>query len=150
MVPVFYLKIVSAGDTVSVTGMKQLVADNATQFKVHVAASLFAGQKFINVEMREVTRIDNPGLHALLSFQPFLDRRNGVMRLINPDRAIEQELELILACHPRQFEVVHRAPVANDAAMKPSSPSLTFTDLKITLGWLLAHVPTETSLLQFT
>lgn len=148
MAPVFSMKIVSAGDAVSVTGMTQLVAENADQFRLHVGASLFAWQRCITVDMRDVTRMDNSGLQALLSFQALLRNRNGVMRLINANRAIEPTLELILANASREFEVVAPACGGNEPTVRESGLSALCSSVKVAFGSFLAQIPVGTSLLQ--
>ena len=106
MIPVSYMKIVSIRDEVNVTGIKELIADNVRQFRSHVLASLFDSQKFINVDMSQVTALDMAGLESLLSLQAELKVRNGVLRLISPALYIEEILRLTMLRHDAQFEIV--------------------------------------------
>ena len=98
------MNIITSGETVTVTGVKELVAENATGFRSHLKAALTNAQKFIDIDLSETTFLDSSGLGALISFQKIIQSRNGVIRLINPTAEVQYILELTRL--DRMFEIV--------------------------------------------
>ena len=101
------------GHTVTVGGMKELDATNATAFRDAVCATLNNnGFKSIEVDLSQTVFLDSWGLGVLVALRKAAENRNGTVRLLNPTPAVQQILELT-RLH-RLFDVVHEA----DAVLK--------------------------------
>ena len=99
----------SDGDTLSVGGVTELSAANATQFKDQVRGALGESHRNIAIDLSGAVFLDSCGLGALISLQKTATPRNGVVRLLSPAPPIQQILELT-RMH-RIFEIVRRQPV---------------------------------------
>ncbi len=100
------MKVQICGDTLSITGMKELGASNANSFRDHVRAALTEANKIIEIDLSQTMFVDSCGLGALISLHKVACTRNGQVRLLNPTPPVQQILELT-RMH-RIFEIVKR------------------------------------------
>ena len=96
------------GHTVSVGGIKELDAANATAFRDVVCATLNKnGFKDIEVDLSQPVFLDSWGLGVLVALRKTAESRNGSVRLLNPTPSVQQILELT-RLH-RLFDLVYEA-----------------------------------------
>jgi len=88
------MKVHIQGDTLSITGIKELGAANSQAFRDQVRAALTDKQKNIEIDLSQTMFIDSCGLGALISLHKTACSRNGVVRLRNATPPVEQILEL--------------------------------------------------------
>ncbi len=100
------MKVQNNGDTVLITGLKELGASNSNSFRDQVRASLTEANKVIEIDLAQTMFLDSCGLGALISLHKTTCSRNGMVRLINPTPPVQQILELT-RMH-RIFEIVKR------------------------------------------
>ena len=94
------------GDTLTISGMKELGASNANSFRDHTRAALTETQKIIEIDLSQTAFVDSCGLGALISLHKLACTRNGQVRLLNPTPPVQQILELT-RMH-RIFEIITR------------------------------------------
>jgi anti-sigma B factor antagonist len=92
------------GDTVRISGVKELGAANSNQVRDQVKAAMRDSQKNIEFDLSETTFLDSCGLGALISMHKTACSRNGTLRLLHPLPSVQQILELT-RMH-RIFEIV--------------------------------------------
>ena len=97
------MKVKALGETLNVSGIKELGAANSQNFREEVKAALGA-EKNIEIDLSETTFVDSCGLGALISLHKTTCNRNGTVRLLNPTPPVQQILELT-RMH-RIFEIV--------------------------------------------
>jgi|SRR2546427_11753635 anti-sigma B factor antagonist len=96
------------GHTVSVDGIKELDAANATAFRDAIYATLNTnGFRDIEVDLSQTVFLDSWGLGVLVALRKAAESRNGSVRLLNPTPPVQQILELT-RLH-RLFDLVHKA-----------------------------------------
>jgi anti-sigma B factor antagonist len=100
------MKVQTCGDTLSITGMKELGASNANSFRDHARAAMTEANKVIEIDLSQTMFVDSCGLGALISLHKLACTRNGQVRLLNPTPPVQQILELT-RMH-RIFEIVKR------------------------------------------
>jgi len=88
------MKVQIQGDTLTITGVKELGAANSQAFRDQVRAALTDRQKNIEIDLSQTMFIDSCGLGALISLHKTACSRNGVVRLLNPTPPVEQILDL--------------------------------------------------------
>ena len=88
------MKVHVQGDTLTITGIKELGAANSQAFRDQVRAALTEKQRNIEIDLSQTMFIDSCGLGALISLHKTACSRNGVIRLLNPTPPVEQILEL--------------------------------------------------------
>ena len=98
------MKVQIQGDTLTITGIKELAAANAQTFRDQVRAALRDEQKNIEIDLSQTMFIDSCGLGALVSLHKTACSRKGQVRLLNPTPPVNQILELT-RMH-RIFEIV--------------------------------------------
>ena len=98
------MKLKALGQTLNVSGIKELGAANSQLFRDEVKAAL-TGEKNIDIDLSETTFVDSCGLGALISLHKTTCNRNGTVRLLNPTPPVQQILELT-RMH-RIFEIVN-------------------------------------------
>ncbi|MDX1952006.1 MAG: STAS domain-containing protein [Verrucomicrobiota bacterium] len=98
------MKVQSQGETLSVTGVKELGAANSNNFRDMVKHAFGDGQRNIQIDLSQTTFVDSCGLGALISLHKATCGRNGTVRLVNPTPPVQQILELT-RMH-RIFEIV--------------------------------------------
>lgn len=100
------MKASGNGETLNISGIKELAAANANSFRDQVRATLSEAQRVIEIDMSETMFVDSCGLGALISLHKTACSRNGLVRLLNPTPPVQQILELT-RMH-RIFEIVKR------------------------------------------
>ena len=100
------MKVQTNGDTISITGIKDLGASNANSFRDQVRAAMSENHKNIEIDLSQTMFLDSCGLGALISLHKATCSRSGMVRLINPTPPVQQILELT-RMH-RIFEIVKR------------------------------------------
>lgn len=100
------MKAQISGDTLTISGLKELGASNANSFRDHARAALTESQKVIEIDLSQTMFVDSCGLGALISLHKLACTRNGQVRLLNPTPPVQQILELT-RMH-RLFEIVAR------------------------------------------
>jgi anti-anti-sigma factor len=82
------------GETVTITGIKELSASNSASFWVEVRAVLNPVHKNVELDFSHTKYIDSSGLSAMLSLRNMLASRGGTVRLLNLSPPVQQFLEL--------------------------------------------------------
>jgi anti-sigma B factor antagonist len=98
------MKMNVEGDTVRISGVKELGAVNSNRVRDEVKAAMRDSQKNIEFDLSETTFLDSCGLGALIAMHKTACSRNGTLRLLHPLPAVQQILELT-RMH-RIFEIV--------------------------------------------
>lgn len=98
------MKVQTNGDTISISGIKDLGASNANSFRDQVRAAMSDAHKYIEIDLSQTMFLDSCGLGALISLHKATCSRSGMVRLINPTPPVQQILELT-RMH-RIFEIV--------------------------------------------
>jgi anti-sigma B factor antagonist len=87
------MKVETTGETLQVSGLKELGEGNATIFRQQVLSALKKHQRKIDVDLSEMTFVDSRGLGALLELKQTFDEQSGAIRLRNPSPPVLQILE---------------------------------------------------------
>lgn len=98
------MKVQTRGETLSITGLKELAAANSQSFRDQVRSALTEEQKNIEIDLSETMFVDSCGLGALISLHKAVGPRSGQVRLLHPTPPVRQILELT-RMH-RIFEIV--------------------------------------------
>ncbi|MEW6160317.1 MAG: STAS domain-containing protein [Verrucomicrobiota bacterium] len=88
------MKVQTHGDTLTITGIKELGAANSQAFRDEARAAFSDSQRHIEIDLSQTLFVDSCGLGALISLQKSAASRNGVVRLLNPTPPVQQILEL--------------------------------------------------------
>ena len=99
------MKVQTRGETLAITGLKELAAANSQSFRDQVRSALTEEQKNIEIDLSETMFVDSCGLGALISLHKAVCARQGLVRLLHPTPPVRQILELT-RMH-RIFEIVH-------------------------------------------
>lgn len=92
------------GETLQVSGVKELAAANSNAIRDQVRSALTDGQRNIEIDLSETGFLDSCGLGALIALHKTACGRKGTLRLVNPMPSVLQILELT-RMH-RIFEIV--------------------------------------------
>jgi anti-anti-sigma factor len=87
------MKVEMTGETLQVSGLKELGENNATIFRQQVLAACKKHHKNVEVDLSEMTFVDSRGLAALLELNQSFDNQRGTIRLRNPSPPVQQILE---------------------------------------------------------
>lgn len=99
------MKVEANGETLNVSGIKELAAANSQMFRDQVRNALSELQKNIQIDLSETNFVDSCGLGALIALHKTTCNRNGTVRLMNPTPPVQQILELT-RMH-RIFEIIN-------------------------------------------
>jgi anti-sigma B factor antagonist len=99
------MKMEANGETLKVSGIKELGAANSQNFRDTVKGAMHEVHKNIQIDLSETTFVDSCGLGALISLHKTTCNRNGTVRLMNPTPPVQQILELT-RMH-RIFEIIN-------------------------------------------
>jgi anti-sigma B factor antagonist len=99
------MKVETLGETLNVTGIKELGAANSNEFRDQVKGAMSESHRTIQIDLSETLFVDSCGLGALISLHKATCNRNGTVRLLNPTPPVQQILELT-RMH-RIFEIVN-------------------------------------------
>ena len=109
------MKTHCAGDTLVVSGIKELDAATARALRQAVSTAWSDELKYIEIDLAETVFMDSFGLGALVWLRKLVADRNGRVRLLNPVPSTEQILALTRLY--RVFDIVrHRPAVAREGA----------------------------------
>jgi|ERR1041385_5429539 anti-sigma B factor antagonist len=98
------MTIEEVGDTLRISGVKELGAANANEFRDKARSAMNDGQKNIEVDLSQTTFIDSCGLGALIALHKTACGRKGGVKLLNPQPPVLQILELTRMHHIFQIE----------------------------------------------
>jgi anti-sigma B factor antagonist len=93
------------GDTLRISGIRELGTANSDTFRDQARAALTPAQKNIEIDLSQMLFLDSCGLGALISLHKTACSRDGQVRLLHPTPAVQQILELT-RMH-RLFEIVN-------------------------------------------
>jgi len=99
------MKLIFDGDTVRVSGIKELGAANANQVRDQVKSALAEQRRNIEFDLTETAFVDSCGLGALIAIYKTACSRQGTVRLLHPCPPVQQILELT-RMH-RIFEIIN-------------------------------------------
>ena len=99
------------------TAPAELNRTAASSWRRLVMSSLKAEHTICEIDMSKTTVIDSNGLAALLAISQELNRRGGLVRVVNPTRHVVQMLELTRVY--RAVEIIHREPDEAVARLRP-------------------------------
>ncbi len=88
------MKMDIEGDTLRISGVRELGAANANAFRDWVREAMMEGHPSVDIDLSQATFVDSCGLGALLSLHKAASRKKGVLRLLNPQPSVQQILEL--------------------------------------------------------
>jgi anti-sigma B factor antagonist len=88
------MKMEVLGDTLRISEVKEIGSANAHAFRDWVRSSFANGQRNIELDMSHATFIDSCGLGALIALHKTACAKQGALRLVNPQPAVRQILEL--------------------------------------------------------
>ena len=94
------------GDTLVISGIKELDAARARAFEEAVSGAWSGQLKYIEIDLSETVFLDSCGLGALVWLRKRVASSNGRVRLLNPAPSIQQILELTRLY--RLFDIVKR------------------------------------------
>jgi anti-sigma B factor antagonist len=101
----FIMKVQAQGETLNVSGIKELGAAISQVFRDEVKGAMNEVHKNIEIDLSETMFVDSCGLGALISLHKTTCNRNGTVRLLNPTPPVQQILELT-RMH-RIFEIIN-------------------------------------------
>jgi anti-sigma B factor antagonist len=101
------MKVQARGETLAISGLKELAAANSQSFRDQVRAALTDGQKNIEIDLSQTMFIDSCGLGALISLHKAACAREGQVKLLHPTPPVLQILELT-RMH-RIFEIINHS-----------------------------------------
>jgi anti-sigma B factor antagonist len=101
------MKVQTRGETLAITGLKELAAANSQSFRDQVRSALTDEQKVIEIDLSQTMFVDSCGLGALISLHKTVCARHGQVRLLHPTPPVRQILELT-RMH-RIFEIVNHS-----------------------------------------
>jgi anti-sigma B factor antagonist len=88
------MKTETRGDTLVVSGVHNLGADQAPYLRELVGSALLPEQRCIEVDLADTTFIDSEGLGALVSVHKLVASRGGIVRLPGARPAIRELFRL--------------------------------------------------------
>jgi anti-sigma B factor antagonist len=111
------MKIQNQGETLRVSGVKELGAANSNAFRDWVRSNLVPGHRNLEIDLSETTFLDSCGLGALISLQKAAQCRQGSVRLLNPQPQVDQILTLTRMHYI--FDIVRAQPPQPAAVAAP-------------------------------
>src|SRR5262245_6134931 len=88
------MNVQTDGETLRISGIKELGAANADEFRDQARAAVAKGHKNVDLDLAETTFIDSCGLGAIIALHKTACSRQGKVRLLNPQPAVQQILDL--------------------------------------------------------
>jgi anti-sigma B factor antagonist len=98
------MKLQTDGDTLRISAIKELSASSSNAFRDEARRAFVDGQTNIEIDLSQTAVVDSCGLGALVALHKTASSRGGALRLLNPNPAIQQILELT-RMH-RIFEII--------------------------------------------
>ncbi len=101
------MKIENQGETLNVSEIQELTAVNAAAFRDGLQSALATSPSVIEINLSQTRFMDSSGLGALFAlYRATAQRKDMVLRLLNPTPEIQQLLELTQM--QQLFEIVRR------------------------------------------
>lgn len=88
------MKTEARGDSLVVSGVRNLGADQAPLLRELVGSALQPDQRYVEVDLADTTFIDSEGLGALVSVHKLVVGRGGIVRLPGARPAIRELFRL--------------------------------------------------------
>jgi anti-sigma B factor antagonist len=88
------MKLEAHGDTLRVSGLKELDATNSTEVCASIRAALNPAQRHIEIDLAQTGYLDSSGLGTLVALHKTACSREGALRLHNPVPAVQEVLKL--------------------------------------------------------
>src|SRR5258708_6819204 len=88
------MKVQTEGETLNITGVKELGAANSQSFRDQVRSAMTDVHRNIEIDLSQTMFVDSCGLGALISLHKATCSRRGTVRLLNPTPPVQQILEL--------------------------------------------------------
>lgn len=98
------MKLQTDGHTLRISGIKELSASSSNAFRDEARRAFGEGQANIEVDLSQTAIVDSCGLGALVALHKTATSHGGALRLLNPNPAVQQILELT-RMH-RIFEII--------------------------------------------
>jgi anti-sigma B factor antagonist len=98
------MKLQADGDTLRISAVKELSATTSNSFRDEARRAFGDKQMNIEINLSQTSAVDSCGLGALVALHKTVSGRGGVLRLLNPNPAVQQILELT-RMH-RIFEII--------------------------------------------
>lgn len=98
------MKLQTTGNTLRIFAVKELSATTSNSFRDEARRAFDDGKLNIEVDLSQTATVDSCGLGALVALHKTAAARGGTLRLLNPNPAVQQILELT-RMH-RIFEVI--------------------------------------------
>ena len=98
------MKLQNTGNTLRISAVKELSAANANSVRDEAQRAFNDGQLNIEIDLSQTATMDSCGLGALVALHKTAASRGGALRVLNPNPAVQQILELT-RMH-RIFEVI--------------------------------------------
>ena len=93
------MKIEDLGDTLRISEVTEIGSCGSNSFRDQARAAFNSRHKFIEIDLSQTTFIDSCRLGALIALQKSAWRHKGTVRLLNPQPAVNQILELTRMHH---------------------------------------------------
>jgi anti-sigma B factor antagonist len=119
------MKIHNQGETLRVSGVKELGAANSNAFRDWVRSNLAQGHRNIEIDLSETTFLDSCGLGALISLHKLAQSRQGTVRLLSPQPQVDQILSLTRMHYI--FDIVRSQPAQQAATPTASTAAVPAT-----------------------
>lgn len=88
------MKVESIGKTLLISGIPELNAANAGQFRDQARAAILPEHSRVDLDLSITRFVDSSGLGALIALNKLMNTRQGHVRILNPMPAVQQILEL--------------------------------------------------------
>ena len=88
------MKLEINGDTLRISAVKELSATNANSFRDETRRAFGTDQLNIEIDLSQTNSVDSCGLGALVALHKTAASRGGALRLLHPNPAVQQILEL--------------------------------------------------------
>lgn len=88
------MKLQTDGDTLRISAITELSASSSGSFRDEARRAFSNGQTNIEVDLSQTAVVDSSGLGALVALHKTASSRGGALRLLNPNPAVQQILEL--------------------------------------------------------
>lgn len=85
----------STGQTLTITGLTSLTAENARLFKELTHGTLTPDHRVVEVDLSLARVLDSEGLGALISIHKQMCTQQGAVHLLNPNSFVEELIHLL-------------------------------------------------------
>ena len=88
------IKLQVQDETLSIGGLRELTAANATIFRDRIRSAMSDSLRNIEIDMSQAVFVDSSGLATLIALRKTARSRHGRVRLVNPRFPVERILEM--------------------------------------------------------